>query len=748
MRKRLVFYVTIMSLLSPVVSAEMEAGICISNVPKDLLKLPDSQPELPEGWVDIKAKETQFIRDGVSVFSGDVHIVRDEYQLRADTVTYHKGSATITASDNITFSGDELIIQGNEAEWITSLDEGAIIDTEYWLINSRINGKAKYISWLGKQKTRLKNASYTTCQQDDPSWNLTADNVTLDHQQAVGRADNVILRIADIPVFYTPYLNFPLDDKRKSGLLTPSFGTSKEGGVDFTLPYYWNISPSQDLTISPRYISDRGIKLDTEYRYLNAHGGAKLDLGWLESDDLARHGTNLNPYYGRTRKHAAIIARQRITDKTDFEIDYNYVSDNDYLEDFGSNLAITSTTRLNRKAILSYHSDKWRVTGRLQGYQVLTETTDPYQRLPQIELTTHQLELGNGVVANLNAEYVAFQHDSLVEGQRIHLMPSLQLPLKAIYGFMTPSVAIQQTYYDLSANENSIEQQTIHRTIPVFQVDSGLFFDRQLTVAQSDYTQTIEPRAFYVYIPEKDQEAIPLFDSSRRTFGFNQLFNYQRYTGLDRVGDANQLSLAVTTRLIDNENGRERLKASIGQIHYFSQHKVLLPDEQAEKKQGSDMVAELVAELASYWHAELDLQWDPHESWHSSLAAMQVKYKGPDKSLFNVSYRYRSEDTQHTTPIEQLDISARLPVGNQWHVFGRYYQSLRESTLLEGLIGFEYDSCCWATRFMVRDYVNDANDTQRNLALLFQIELYGLGNIGQATDTFLSQSITGFNEVR
>ena len=311
MRNRFVFQATIMSLLSPIVFADVEYQNCTSTLPEPISSSFDSDTILPQGWIDIKANETHFIRDGVSVFRDDVHVIRDDRQLQADTITYHKRSSTLTASGNVIFSDNDLIMQGREAEWITSTDEGGVIEAHYWLKDSRVNGKAKYIYRSTKQNTHLANASYTSCQRDEPFWALTADSVTLDHQQAVGEADNVILQVADIPVFYTPYLNFPLNNKRKTGLLVPSFGTSKQGGIDFTLPYYWNISSSQDLTASPRYITDRGIKLDAEYRYLNAYGEGILDLGWLGDDNLVRHGSGLNPYYGRIRK--ILLVRYRWT---------------------------------------------------------------------------------------------------------------------------------------------------------------------------------------------------------------------------------------------------------------------------------------------------------------------------------------------------------------------------------------------------------------------------------------------------
>ncbi|MDH5592296.1 MAG: LPS assembly protein LptD, partial [Gammaproteobacteria bacterium] len=273
-------------------------------------------------------------------------------------------------------------------------------------------------------------------------------------------------------------------------------------------------------------------------------------------------------------------------------------------------------------------------------------------------------------------------------------------------------------------------------------IDSGLFLERDMTLFGGSYIQTLEPRAFYLYIPERNQADIPVFDTSLRTFSMGQLFAYNRFSGSDRVGDTNQLSLALTSRIIDQQTGRENLRVSLGQIQYFHDRKVSITNT-VETQSDSDMVAEIAASISNEWTARGEIQWNPHGDT-SNMSAMQVAYRGENGRLLNVSHRYRRDQENTENGLEQIDVSARVPFNRQWSLVGRWYKSLKDNRTLEGLAGIEYDSCCWATRLVVRDYVNDALDDDRNLAIFFQIELKGLGNFGQKAETLLERSILGY----
>ena len=741
MRKSFIFIGVILFGFSSIVPAELAWEQCESTQGMDFLP----QVENPgESEVDVKANDAQLVENGTSVFTGNVVVIRGGQELQADRATYNQISGDITALGNIKVRDSDIILNAQQAEWALSNDEGKLVDADYQLRESHARGSARTVYRQGIEKTILKDATYTTCRTGDNAWLLESSNVRLDHVNDLGVARNVKIRLAGVPVFYTPYISFPLSDERKSGFLTPSFGNSDETGVDIQTPYYWNISPGKDATFTPRLMSERGLMLNTEFRYLYDRHKGKIDAGFLLNDQLKNDGDLLNPNYKEDRKHFSLQHTGYFSSNWNTSVDYNYVSDDDYLQDFGSNLSLASTTHLNRQFSVGYTEDNWSFVGRFQGYQTLTNVNKPYQRLPQLLFRAYLPDQAMGLTYGMKAEYVDFDHDDNVAGQRINLEPSVSLPWSSAAAFITPRIALRHTRYDLTDNVTAGIDRTPTRTAPIASLDSGLFFERAMTLGQSSYIQTLEPRAFYLYIPERDQKDIPVFDSSLRTFNMGQLFAYDRFSGSDRLGDANQLSLALTSRIINQKTGRESFRVSLGQIQYFRDRDVTLNNTVKAKNSSSDMVAEIAASIAKEWTVRGEMQWDPHES-KTNMSAVRLQYRSDNGRLLNLSHRYRRDNVTNLEGLEQLDISARLPINKQWSVIGRWYHSLKENQTLETLAGIEYDSCCWATRLVVRDYVNDARDDDRNLAILFQIELKGLGNFGQKTDALLEKSILGYD---
>ena len=698
-----------------------------------------------EKLVDVQADNAQLVGKGTSIFKGNVVVKRGGQELTTDRATYNQSSGIVTAQNRMRLRDKNIILDAEQAEWSLNSDQGVLIDAEYLLRRSHARGKANYVSKNGASETDLYSASYTTCLKDDNFWSLKASEVNLDHKEAVGSATDVIVRIKDVPVFYTPYITFALDDERKSGLLVPSIGSSSETGLDIQTPFYWNIAPGSDVTITPRYMSDRGLQINGEYRYIYEQGKGEVNLGFLESDDLKNDSDLINPFYGEDRKHLSLKHSSRFKSGWSSYIDYNYVSDSAYLEDFGSNLSLASTTHLKRGLKVNYNGNNWVFKGKIQGYQTITNTTKPYQRLPQLMLKGTVPDHYLGLSYGLHAEFTEFDHADLVAGRRIHIEPSMSLPLQSAAAFMTSRVSLKHTSYDLNANTVGLRDNSPSRTLPVLSVDTGLFFERDMTISNTSYIHTIEPRAFYLYVPDRDQSDIPIFDSSMRTFHFGSLFAHNHFSGNDRVGDANRLSMALTSRIINPETGQVHLRASLGKIQHFQDRDVVMPSMKKGTRTDSDMVAEVSAAIAKDWAFRGELQWNPHGNT-SNLSALQLRYRGDKQQLLNISHRYRRDGTSPLNGIEQVDISGRLPISNQWSVVGRYYRSIREGSLLEGLAGVEYQSCCWATRLVIRDYVNDAFDQDRNLALMFQVELKGLGNFGKRTDALLGRSILGYDQ--
>jgi len=738
MRKLIILFTVTLFGLPSVSVAEFYSQQCETHSDDFLAAVENNE----ETAVDVQADSVQLVDEGTSVFTGDVEVKRPGQELKSDRATYNRLSGNVTANGNVQIRDSNMILNSEQAEWSLSNDEGRLLDAKYRLNESHARGEATHVYRQGTELTNLKGATYTTCDAGDNAWLLESANVKLDHVEAVGEARDVVVRLGGFPVLYTPYISFPLNDERKSGLLTPTIGSSDATGFDLRTPYYWNIAPDKDATITPRYMSDRGLMLRGEFRYLTERYQGNIDAGFLDSDDLQNDGTDINPNYNEDRKHLSLQHTGRPSSRWTSKVDYNYVSDNAYIEDFGTSLSLASTTHINRELNVGYTGNNWGFTGRMQGYQTLTDDTKPYQRLPQFLIRGAFPDKIMGLTYGIKGEYVAFEHDDQVDGQRFNLEPSISLPWSSAAAFVTPRIALSHTRYDLNDNGTTVVNDSPTRTLPITSLDSGLFFERELNFANNSYIHTLEPRAFYLYIPERDQTDIPIFDTSLRTFSMGQLFSHDRFIGNDRVGDTNQLSIALTSRIINQKTGKENLRVSLGQIQYFKDRQVTLSNTDPETQSDSDMIAEVVAAIAKEWTLRGEMQWNTHGD-NNNMSALAVNYRGKQGGLFNISHRYRHDETG-TEGLEQVDISTHIPLNKQWSIVGRWYHSLKDNRTLEGLAGLEYDSCCWATRLVVRDYVNSSTDKERNVAIFFQLELKGLGGFGQATESLLEHSILGY----
>jgi LPS-assembly protein len=742
MRKMKVISTVLMSCFAGTLAAQ-DGLSCHFGYEDQFLPFTAADPEQSE--IDVKADDVQLLQNGTSVFSGDVDVTRAGQQLSSQRATYNRNTGDVTASGDVRLRDSETIIDAERAEWSLSDDKGMMLDAEYRVRQMHARGEASHVLRRGKTNTDMKNATYTTCPEGDNAWKLKANTVHLDHEKAVGEAKHVVLHMRGVPVFYTPYINFPLNDERKSGFLVPSIGSSDETGFDLSTPYYWNIAPNLDATITPRYMADRGLMLNGQFRYLFESSEGEVEASFLGSDDLEKDGDEINPHFQEDRELFSWQHLSRFDNRWRARVDYNYVSDKNYFEDFGSSLNLSSRTHLNRLVETGYIGNNWDFTARLQGYQTLADVAEPYKRLPQLLLRGFLPDQALGLTYELDAEYVEFDHEDRVEGQRIDFEPAISLPMGTSAFYATPRVALNHTRYNLTNDTNNRFDDSATRTLPVTSFDTGVFFERELSFGDGNYIQTIEPRAFYLYIPRRDQSDIPSFDTSLSTFNMIRLFSYDRFIGRDRVGDANQLSLAVTSRLLDEETGEENLRLTVGQIQYFTDREVTLPNGRVDNRSDSDMIAEAVAYISDTWSVSGEIQWDPNDDT-SNMSSVGLRYRGGEGRIFNISHRYRRDDVTTNTleGLEHIDVSAQMPVGDRWSVFGRWYRAIDQGRTLEGLAGVEYNSCCWATRLAVRNYVNDAGDDDRNLSIYLQVELKGLGSFGKKSDSLLQRSIRGY----
>ena len=613
-------------------------------------------------------------------------------------------------------------------------------------------GSAKRVAFEGPDKERLFGARYTTCEAGVDDWYLRAGELELDHQAETGTARNASVEFKGVPILYTPWIDFPFSNQRKSGLLAPSFGTTTKSGVELTVPYYWNIAPNMDATIAPRYLGKRGLQTQAEFRYLEPNYFGQDDIEYLPNDNQ----TDSNRYF------AKLLHQHDFGNGWSGNFHFERVSDDQYFSDMSTSITATSRVNLQQQGSIAYNSENWSFNGLVDQYQTLDKLSYPYQRLPQFSLTGEKD--WNLLVGNVFGQWTSFDRSNHaptmqaassaagaslltgVTGDRTVLYPSISMPIEHSYGYITPKFGVHYTNYQLDntaftltdthgvTTSSNFENTT--RTLPIFSLDSGMYFDRDFRVVNNMYTQTLEPRLFYVYIPHRDQSRLPVFDSAEADLSLSTLFSENQFTGQDRINDANQLSMAVTTRLIDAKTGVQRLAATIGQRFYFSDREVGLPGAEERVSNSSDIVAAITARLRNHWNLDAGWQYDTDID-RSIKTNIGARYNPEPGKVLNLSYRYTRES------LEQIDISSEWPLSSTWYGLARWNYSLRENRPIEGLAGVEYDAGCWQAR-AVMQRVSTATDQQPNYAFFFQLELGGMASIGTSPLSLLKRSIPSY----
>ncbi|MEW7979294.1 MAG: LPS assembly protein LptD [Candidatus Sedimenticola endophacoides] len=679
----------------------------------------------------ISADGAEFIRDqDLAIFSGAVEARQGDQILHAQRVEYNNVDDTLHAEQEVLFAQPGLRVGGASADLHLATNSGTLQGVEYRLIDRAARGAADSAEIIDRDRSIYTNISYTTCRPGNSDWLIEAAELELDRASGVGTARDAKVSFKGVPFAYTPYLTFPIDDRRKSGLLIPSIGYSDSNGADISLPYYFNLAPNYDLTLTPRIMSERGLQLGGEFRYLLEQHSGELRAELLPSDSASSAHDE--------RGSLSLRANGDPATRWHYDVNLNHVSDDDYFDDLGGSLAVSSTTTLERRADLAYHGDGWHALGRVQNFQTLGTTAESYDRLPQMLLYMNRPDQALGLTYHLRGEYVSFDKSSGVTGERLDLYPALSLPLRRSWGFLTPKLGVRYTSYDLEDQTPGLEDDPT-RTTATLSVDSGLYFERETSWFGDAITRTLEPRLYYLYTPHEDQSALPDFDTAEHDFSFASLFRENRFSGADKVGDANQLTLALTSRNLDRRTGEEFLRASLGQIYYFSDREVQLQSSSGsiDTDDSSAFVAEVAARISRNWRTGAGLQWNPHLDDETEKAAFAVNYNNGKGRLFNFAYRFDDGD------YEKTDISASLPLNHQWNLVGRWDYSLMHSATMEAFAGVEYDSCCWSSRLVLRQHRVDAN-AEPDIGIFLQLELTGLTSLGDRIDQFLEDGILGY----
>ena len=684
----------------------------------------------------ISAQQVENTSGDISIFSGNVLIERDGLRLQADKAVFNRTEQTLDIDGNIHIDAESLVVEADNGRYNIENKAGEFSNSRYQAVDENYQGSTPELKLNSGQQTLLIDSSFSTCPGEDKDWQLNTSLLKLDHDTSTGTAKGAVLWFKSVPIFYTPYISFPLGDERRSGFLMPSFGNSTNGGTEISVPWYWNIAANQDATITPRYMQKRGTQLNTEYRYLTSSSYGTVDLEYLQDDKQ----TETERYLFKYNNHSDIGTN------TDFDLLLHNSSDKDYFNDLGTGIDIANTTHLEQKAILKHSRDTWSVKTVLQSFETLDTSiapaSRPYQRLPQITFTASDNLQGSDLLWRINSELVDFKHESetKIEGQRFYIHPQLSWPMAGSAWFITPTTGVHYSQYNLMDEfNNDIELDS--RSISISSLDAGLFFERD--IFSNRYLQTLEPRLYYLYTPYQDQSAIPLFDTGELDFSFAQLFRDNRFSGIDRIADANQLTLALSSRLLDKTTDEELFNISLGQIIYFDDRRVNLDNTETTTKQ-SDIVAEINARLAS-WSARSSLQWDT-ESDQVDKRNLLLSYKSEQHKVLNLGYRFRRDPLDENNNIEQTDVSFSWPLSHQYSLVGRRNYSLTDNQDIDTLFGIEYESCCWAFRIVGQRYLNtDLDGSEYNRALMLQLVLKGLGSVSdKSTTDRLRQAIPGY----
>lgn len=604
------------------------------------------------------------------------------------------------------------------------------------------SGKADLIEFQGENRMRLTNATYSTCSADDPDWYAKVAELNLDYDREVAEGRDATVVFKDVPLFYTPWLSFSLNNKRKSGLLTPTFGTSSKSGIEFTLPYYWDIAPNMDATISPRLMSKRGLQINTEYRYLNYDYRGLARVEWLPNDRLADRNR-----YGYSILHT----HNNLGHGFSGLINISGVSDNTYFRDLSTRITQASQGNLLRQGLLTYGGGWWSATANVQTYQTLQDpdlppVVKPYQRVPQFTLAASRPEFFGGTAFAFNGEYVNFDHPVLDTGRRLTFYPQLSLPLQAPAWHVTPKIGLHTTRYDIN-RRTTTGPDSIVRNLPILSVDAGLAFERGLNWFGKGLTQTLEPRLYYLLVPQRTQDQIPVFDSGQADFNFATIFSDNVYSGVDRIADANQITAALTSRLIDPQSGEEYLRGMVGQRYYFAKQNVTLPGEPSRPGGTSDFLAALSGRLMPNTYTDVAWQYDPRDG-QTERFVVGGRWQPDFAKVLNASYRYTRDHTDivgGTSGIRQVDFSGQWPLGRGWYGVGRFNYSLRERKIIETIGGLEYNGGCWVGRLVLQRYATATGDA--NTALFVQLELNDFSKIGSNPLELLARRIPGYGRI-
>lgn len=699
---------------------------CPVDAVAEMPDLPPLDPDDPR--IEVLTGRAELDLNAGAVFSEQIRIRKGDGVLTAPGARYDNATGQFTVDGGLEYRDPKAGITGRSALFDTTDNRLRIEDAEFQLFTVPSRGSASSITVERANELQLSDVTYTTCARGKDDWVLRAGSITIDREEGIGTARNARLVFKGVPILYTPWISYPVTDQRKSGFLLPGIGRSETRGLEFQIPYYLNLAPNYDATLTPRYMDKRGVELITEFRYLWPGHDGNIDLEYLPNDK----GTDEDRYLFGWDHQSTLGSAWRAT------INGRAVSDTAYFEDLYSSISAASQTHLERVFDLEHQGDVLSVLLRFQDFETLDESLmgadKPYQRVPQLVANAHVPDGALGLDWRLDSEVSVFERNVGVTGGRMNLRPSLSLPL-AYRGFsFEPAASLAYTAYSLDDTAPG-EDDRPSRTAPILSADLRSIFERGVR-GGTGWLQTLEPRVQYVYIPFRDQDDLPVFDTIEPDFNMVELFRPNRYLGYDRLGDTNEMNVGLTSRLIDANDGVQYVAATIGQSRYFSDREVVLPGELPDDNNSSDWLAEVALNFSNHWKLDLGYQWDA-DGGQSERFRSRLQYRRDGRRVANIAYRYRRE------LLEEIDVSAAWPIADRWSAVARYDYSILDSKLLERFAGIEYQTCCWGLRLVYRRYLASRTG-ESDTAIALQLVLKGLTNVGDPADRLLERGILGY----
>jgi LPS-assembly protein len=715
--------------------------------------------EISEGSIEIEGNSLETLLDRKMKAKGNAILKKGNKTIKAEVIEYDEVSEKIITTGNTNIDLGSMSLRGSNLSFKLSDETGQMDDASFNFKNSDkqeksvikkgvvvtkrsydFRGDAKAIFFEGENKKRFQSSRITTCEADSDDWYLKSSNMEVNTKTDRANASNAILEFKGLPVLYTPYIDFSLNKNRKSGFLGSTFGTTSQSGFEFRVPYYFNISPNMDATLTARYLGKRGPLADGEFRYLTENYSGFNQLQYMNHDQSSGQD---NRYYVK------LDHQHKFNNGWSASYNFQKVSDDTYFSDLATMIQVTSLVNLPQRANINYAGETWKFNALTEKYQTLTNASNsPYQRLPQLNLSGRKDF--DSYILDFKSQWAYFDRDEKFTyglnekptGSRLSITPGISVPFTETYGYIKPKLSANVRSYNL--NNSNIGNKDIFT--PIVSVDSGMYFDRTVNLQNQNFTNTLEPRLFYVYIPYKDQSALPNFDTGLADLNMQTLFSENQYNGQDRINDANQLTASITSKFID-KNGKERLSGILAQRYYFEDRKIFGTELNA-KKANSDIFMGATVRLANSLNLDAMFQYDPDSS-KLLRSTLSSRYNPEPGKILNLSYRMIENVSDSNQDLKVFNAAGQWPLGNRFYSIARYNYDLKTSQTIEVLGGVEYDGGCWVAR-TVFDRISLPTNPEPNYTFFMQLELNGLGTIGsdaRKLNNFLYRNVPGVRTV-